>query len=420
MEKNQFHKKDLALIELETFLSKNSFLSGTDSPGQKDSNMINAMKVEFNWQNPPNSNKYPNCFGWYWSLSVFSQNTRKLWNALNINPDLSDNEFQEEGNTIEFLDENEKKTNNSCFSEKNSLISKEICAQEDKQLEFENFSEHNSNRMISDKNLILSHISKPKCSSSQSNSHDCHSIVSQLEQEIQSTKTSERNLKENKNGNQNGTFKLDKKEIQGNPSFSFDGDRISSTYTEKSGKKNIGNIKILKTKFTENEDDFKITFLEHNLDISKFEGKKQKNMFDTKSVKSDKKIRIKDLDDDESTEIVRVASLCNNSSTSQLNNSINKKIGSNLNYNYSFDHSKDIKKLNNILVSNSLLKEKNFNGNKLKNENVMNTQADIEDKKSEENEVFNNSTSLNENKTPESNEKAKTEKMSFSFKSFKN
>lgn len=45
MEKNLLHQNDLALIDMETFLSKNSYLSGTDNPGQKDSNMICALIV---------------------------------------------------------------------------------------------------------------------------------------------------------------------------------------------------------------------------------------------------------------------------------------------------------------------------------------------------------------------------------------
>lgn len=39
------YQHGLALIDMETFLSKNSYLSGTDNPGQKDSNMIIALKV---------------------------------------------------------------------------------------------------------------------------------------------------------------------------------------------------------------------------------------------------------------------------------------------------------------------------------------------------------------------------------------
>lgn len=44
----------------------------------------------------PDRSQFPNCFSWYWSLAVFSQQTRVLWNPLHIDPALSDPESCDE------------------------------------------------------------------------------------------------------------------------------------------------------------------------------------------------------------------------------------------------------------------------------------------------------------------------------------
>lgn len=132
-------------------------------------------------------------------MCSFTQFTKKLWNPLRINPELSDTSFQEEHNTKEIWDKNEDLTNQSNILEKISSLSKDISGKGSKNSAFEIFPEENQNMINSDKNLILSHISNNKTSSMNSNSQDCQSIVNHLENDSRSSKTSELNFNFPKN-----------------------------------------------------------------------------------------------------------------------------------------------------------------------------------------------------------------------------
>lgn len=66
----------LTMTEMEIFLSKNAYLSGTDNPAQVDSKIIDCFKQS---RLLPDRSVFPNCFSWYWSLVGFSTCTKMLW-----------------------------------------------------------------------------------------------------------------------------------------------------------------------------------------------------------------------------------------------------------------------------------------------------------------------------------------------------
>ena len=89
MQKPFIPPKFLTIIEMETFLSKNVYLSGSENPGQIDAQMLDYLTLR---RTLPDRHQHPNSFSWYWSLALFSGPTRALWNPLGIDPVLSDAE----------------------------------------------------------------------------------------------------------------------------------------------------------------------------------------------------------------------------------------------------------------------------------------------------------------------------------------
>ena len=67
--------KDLANIDL--YLQTNTYLSGVNAPGIKDAFILEGLEAK---KMTPDSNKYPNLFAWWWTLSAFQQAARELWN----------------------------------------------------------------------------------------------------------------------------------------------------------------------------------------------------------------------------------------------------------------------------------------------------------------------------------------------------
>lgn len=94
MQKAFVPPKFLTMTEMESFLSKNVYLSGTENPGQIDSQMLDFLLQRCTL---PERAQYPNCFSWYWALVCFDAKTRALWNPLHIDPSLSEDEPGKEG-----------------------------------------------------------------------------------------------------------------------------------------------------------------------------------------------------------------------------------------------------------------------------------------------------------------------------------
>jgi len=160
----------LTMIEMETFLSMNIYLSGTENPGQIDSKMIDHFQFH---QILPDRSQYPNCFSWYWSLVVFSPQTRKLWNPLNINPELSDIESENEvENSIKKPSENKSK---------NSQNNRHVYEIDVNGVDFLNGSNEDDFNNQFEGSFRMSHISNNKSASANSNIQDCQELVNGLE-----------------------------------------------------------------------------------------------------------------------------------------------------------------------------------------------------------------------------------------------
>lgn len=53
------------LMEIESFLANNAYLSGEALPGKQDADILNQLSEV------PERSKYPNLFSWWWNLSPF-------------------------------------------------------------------------------------------------------------------------------------------------------------------------------------------------------------------------------------------------------------------------------------------------------------------------------------------------------------
>lgn len=250
---------------------------------------------------------------------------------MNINPELSEPEFQEEHNTYELFNNNELKTNQSTFSDNNSSKSKNIYERESGNFEFGNISQNDSHIMVSDKNLVLSHISNNKCYSTHSNSQDCRSIMNQLENENKSSNTSEINFKHDKK-KKHKKFEFGSHNNYRTP-YSIDEIHDSnSTYNVKS-KNNKKKVKILKPKYLDKETNLKIRFLENTLDITKFNSKNKKKPSENgiKSYNSNEEINENEFDINPNN-LLRVTSDCDYSQSSKKINITEIKIEKNYFY----------------------------------------------------------------------------------------
>ena len=61
------------LMEIESFLANNAYLSGEALPGKQDADILNQLNEV------PERSKYPNLFSWWWNLSPFQESARELW-----------------------------------------------------------------------------------------------------------------------------------------------------------------------------------------------------------------------------------------------------------------------------------------------------------------------------------------------------
>ena len=61
------------LMEIESFLANNIYLSGEALPNQEDAKILEAIKET------PDRSKYPNLFAWWWNLCLFQPAARELW-----------------------------------------------------------------------------------------------------------------------------------------------------------------------------------------------------------------------------------------------------------------------------------------------------------------------------------------------------
>lgn len=61
------------LIELESHLANNHYVSGENLPNQEDARVLGEIK------DTPDKAKYPNLFAWWWNLCLFQPNARELW-----------------------------------------------------------------------------------------------------------------------------------------------------------------------------------------------------------------------------------------------------------------------------------------------------------------------------------------------------
>lgn len=53
------------LMEIESYLANNAYLSGEPLPSQEDARVLDLLKEV------PDRSKYPNLFSWWWNLSPF-------------------------------------------------------------------------------------------------------------------------------------------------------------------------------------------------------------------------------------------------------------------------------------------------------------------------------------------------------------
>ena len=61
------------LMEIESFLANNIYLSGEALPNQEDARILDSIK------DAPDRAKYPNLFAWWWNLCLFQPAARELW-----------------------------------------------------------------------------------------------------------------------------------------------------------------------------------------------------------------------------------------------------------------------------------------------------------------------------------------------------
>lgn len=61
------------VMEVESFLANNAYLSGDSLPGAEDARILDLL------QEVPDRVTYPNLFAWWWTLSAFQEPARKLW-----------------------------------------------------------------------------------------------------------------------------------------------------------------------------------------------------------------------------------------------------------------------------------------------------------------------------------------------------
>lgn len=64
------------ITAVEAFLAENAYLSGGNSPGAQDADLLTEMEAAKFVCSPTTT---PNLFGWWWTLSPFRQNARDLW-----------------------------------------------------------------------------------------------------------------------------------------------------------------------------------------------------------------------------------------------------------------------------------------------------------------------------------------------------
>ena len=165
---------------MESFLSKNNFLSGSENPGQIDSQMIDLMlkgSQSSEMQVPPDRNRYPNSFSWFWSLSQFSYKTRKLWNPLNISPNLTDSEDEAEvepGGVLCDSIETEPRLEGVRIEGARQTTERDEFVVSLDNGEYYGFMEN-------DRSFKMSSISHPKSNSTQSNNLECRSIMKHLD-----------------------------------------------------------------------------------------------------------------------------------------------------------------------------------------------------------------------------------------------
>lgn len=171
---------------MESFLSKNNFLSGSENPGQIDSQMIDLMLKggqSSEMQVPPDRNRYPNSFSWFWSLSQFSYKTRKLWNPLNISPELTDSEGEgelEPGGILSDSIETEPRLDPAKLEGARQTTERDEFVVSLDNGEYYGFMEN-------DRSFKMSSISHPKSNSTQSNNLECRSIMKHLDNDQEET-----------------------------------------------------------------------------------------------------------------------------------------------------------------------------------------------------------------------------------------
>ena len=61
------------IMEIESFLANNGYLSGQSLPGAEDARFLGLINET------TDRTKYPNLFSWWWNLSPFQENARSLW-----------------------------------------------------------------------------------------------------------------------------------------------------------------------------------------------------------------------------------------------------------------------------------------------------------------------------------------------------
>lgn len=160
----------LTMTEMETFLSKNVYLSGTENPGQIDSQMIDHFQLG---RVVPDRSHFPNCFSWYWSLAVFSRPTRALWNPLNIDPSLSDSQ------SVDNSAKNSKKSGNILLKSPTGASKREFQVHCNT-LDFPSGSHEQPTSGHFEPSLKISQISSNKSHSANSNIQDCQELVDGL------------------------------------------------------------------------------------------------------------------------------------------------------------------------------------------------------------------------------------------------
>lgn len=188
MMSKQFVPRDCTtnLTEMETFLSKNNFLSGTENPGQIDSQMIDLMlkgSASSEMQVPPNRNRYPNSFSWFWSLSQFSYKTRKLWNPLNISPELTDSEGEGELEPGGGLTDSIETQATGHQMEIQRVETGRVKPERDEFVVSLDNGEYYG-FMETDPSFKMSSISHPKSNSTHSNNLECRSIMKHLDNDV--------------------------------------------------------------------------------------------------------------------------------------------------------------------------------------------------------------------------------------------